>query len=106
MCSGPVRISTELSPITPLTGELPAAEGASSAGAVKIVLTSSGALSSTSCMRLGQKVIVNASPICRAQRSIIHVGATAQISVCAKAGRRGPGGSPVAAPSADAGTGA
>ncbi len=94
MCSGPVSVSTELWPTTGASGEEPVADGATSGGAVKIVFTASGSLNSTSFMPLGANVTVNASPRVRAQRSIIHVGATAQMSVCTLGGiLPGPGGS-------------
>jgi hypothetical protein len=44
MCSAPVSTITELLPSTPAIGELPAADGATSAGAVKTVFTASGSL--------------------------------------------------------------
>ncbi len=94
MCSGPVSTITELGPITGAIGELPAADGATSGGAVKTVLTASGSLTTTSCIPLGQNVSVNVSPSARAQRSITQVGASAHASVCASAGIRGPGGRP------------
>ena len=78
-------------------GELPVPDGAISGAAVNSALTSCGSLISTSFIPLGENVSVNASPRRRAQRSMTHVGATAQASVCRKAGARGPGGSPVAA---------
>lgn len=93
MCSAPVSTITELGPITGRTGELPAADGATSGGAVNTVLTASGELTITSFIPLGQNVSVNVSPSRRAQRSITHVGAIAHASVCTSAGARGPGGS-------------
>src|SRR5664279_3115586 len=92
MCPGPVSTSTELGPITGRTGELPAADGATSGGAVKTVLTASGPLTITSFIPLGQNVSVNVSPSRCAQRSITHVGASAHASVCTSDGARGPGG--------------
>ncbi len=86
-------MSTELGPITGATGELAAADGAISGGAVNTVLTAAGSLSSTSCIPLGANVSVKASPRRLAQRSITHVGASAHASVCTAAGTRGPGGS-------------
>src|SRR5271154_5175754 len=93
MCSGPVSTSTELWPTTGATGDIAAAEGATSGGAVNTVLTACGSLNITSFSPLGANVSVNASPSVRAQRSIIQVGASAHTSVCATAGIRGPGGS-------------
>ena len=62
MCSGPVSVSTELGPITAAIGELPAAEGATSGGAVNTCLTSSAPLTTTIRRPLGKKRIVNISP--------------------------------------------
>src|SRR5205823_7972616 len=65
---------------------------ATSGGAVKTVLTASGSLTRTIFMPLGKNVIANVSPRRRAQRSMNHVGASAQARVCTRAGIRGPGG--------------
>ena len=62
MCSGPVSTITELGPITGAIGEAPAADGATSGGAVNTALTASGSLSITSLRPLGPNVSVNASP--------------------------------------------
>jgi hypothetical protein len=48
MCSGPVSTITELGPITEAIGEEPAAEGATSGGAVNTLLTALGSLTTTS----------------------------------------------------------
>ncbi len=93
MCSGPVSTITELGPITGATGEVPAADGATSGAAVNTVLTASGSLTTTSFIPLGANVSVNASPRLLAQRSITQVGASAHASVCTSAGALGPGGS-------------
>src|SRR5271166_6218611 len=98
MCSGPVSTTTELGPITDATGEAPAPEGATSAGAVNTARTASGSLTITSLIPLGANVTVNVLPIRLAQRSISHVGATAHTSVCTIAGARDPGGSPSRTP--------
>ena len=103
MCSAPVSTITELGPMTGRIGEFPAADGATSGGAVKTVLTASGPLTMTSFMPLGQKVSVKDSPRRSAQLSMTHVGATAQASVCSSDGARGPGGRPRRAPTERAG---
>src|SRR5271166_2387216 len=100
MCSGPVSVSTELGPTIGATGEVPAAEGATSAGAVKTLRTASGSLSITSFSPLGANVTVNASPRLLAQRSRNQVGATAHATVCRSAGARGPGGRALRGPAA------
>ena len=92
MCSGPVSVITELGPRIEAIGVSPAAEGATSGGAVRTVLTAAGSLTITSWRPLGANVTVNASPRSRKQRSISTVGATAQISVCTTGGILGPGG--------------
>ena len=96
-CSGPVSVITELGPMIGAIGEMPAAEGATSGGAVKTVLTASGSLTTTIRRPLGANVSVNASPSRSAQRSSTHGIASAHASVCTTAGIRGPGGSDVAA---------
>ena len=102
MCSGPVSTITECGPITGATGEFAAPDGATSGDAVNAVFTASGSLTSTSCIPLGKNVSVNHSPSVRAHRSINHVGAIAQASVCTNGGMRGPGGSPRPLPRAGA----
>jgi hypothetical protein len=92
MCSGPVNTITELGPITGATGEVPAAEGAFSGGAVNTCLTASGSLTITNFIPLGANVSVKVSPSLLAQRSITHVGPIAHASVCTIAGALGPGG--------------
>src|SRR6516162_1551873 len=92
MCSGPVSTITECGPMTDATGELAAADGATSAGAVNTAFTASGSLTSTSFSPLGAKVMVKVPPSRSAQLSIIQVGASAQASVCTNAGARGPRG--------------
>ncbi len=93
MCSAPVSVITERGPSTEAIGVSPAAEGATSGGAVSSVLTAAGSLSITRRRPLGENVSVNASPWRLAQRSISTVGASAQMRVCATGPIRGPGGS-------------
>ena len=59
MCSGPVSTITELGPTIGPSGELPAADGATSGGAVNRSLTASGSLIITSLSPLGANVSVN-----------------------------------------------
>src|ERR1700722_17218023 len=77
-------------------GDRPAADGATSGGAVNTVCPASGSPTPTIRRPLGANVIVNASPYAAAQRSSAHGIASAHTSVCATAGIRGPAGSDVA----------
>ena len=103
MCSAPVSVITELGPMIGAIGDSPAAEGATSGGAVNTVFTASGSLTTTIRRPLGANVIVNASPYAAAHRSSAHGIASAHTSVCATAGIRGPAGSDVAAARSSAG---
>ncbi len=100
MCSGPISVITELGPMIEAIGEAPAAEGATSGGAVKTALTASGSLTITSLRPLGKNVSVKLSPRRRTHWSITQPGASDQITVKANGDRRGPRGSASAGGSA------